>query len=412
MSDVLLIKNIGRLVTMVPAAVREGVLGVIPNAALRVRDGKIVWHGPESELLKVHSREEIIDACNGVVMPGLIDCHTHVVHAGWRQNEFNLRSEGKTYREIAKEGGGIASTVRETRLASTDELYESASLRIKEAMSRGTTTIEIKTGYGLDETSEAKIVDVIKKLKSESQMNIVGTSLAAHIVPAEHSDRRGEYLKFVIEKMLPYANASGAISACDVFVEEGAFTIDEAREIGKAAKKLGLAIHLHVDQFSDVNGGILASELGALSADHLDFTSEDGMRALEAAGVVGVVLPGASFFAGHGKFPDVRKMIDNNMRVAIASDYNPGTNPSLDLFLSATIAVTQMGMTCDEALLGITKHAAAALGLKDAGIIANGTRADIIILDAPDEYFPLYRYGVNFLSRTIIGGDLVSNLSA
>lgn len=393
---------------MIQGEGRGGPLGVIEKGALMCLGGKIAWIGRESDLSQTAGGESILDAGGGVVMPGLIDCHTHIVHAGFRQEEFNSRSQGRSYQEIAAAGGGIMSTVRATRAASFDSLLASARERMREAFSRGITTIEIKTGYGLDTDTEAKMIDVIGALSKAGPLNVEGTFLGAHVVPAEYGSKRGGYMRLVIDKMLPAAAKSGVITACDVFVEEGAFSADEAKEISLEAKKLGLKIHLHVDQFSDVRGGDLAAEIGALSADHLDCTSENGMLAMKKSGVVGVILPGPSFFAGRGKYPDARKMLGLGLKVAIATDYNSGTNPSLDLWMAATIAVTQMGMTCDEALMAITKNAAGALGFSDRGAISQGMRADLIILGAPDEHFPLYRYGRNCVRETIIGGSVVN----
>lgn len=400
------VTNIARLVTMEPGKGRDGPLGVVEKAAVRIRDGRIVWTGPESALPAVQSREEVIDAEGGVVLPGLVDCHTHLVHGGWRQHEFNLRSQGRGYQEIAAAGGGILSTVRSTRAATADELLSQAIARADEAVAHGTTALEIKTGYGLDLETESKTIDVIRMMGERHAIGIRGTSLAAHAVPPEFKDRRGNYVQQVIEEILPRAAESGVVSACDVFVEEGAFTPDEARAIARAGRRLGLALHLHVDQFHDGGGAALAAELSALSADHLDHASDAGIVAMRDAGVVGVILPGASFFAGRGHYPDARKMIDLGTTVAVATDYNPGTNPSLDLWLAATIAVTQMGLSCEEALLAITRHAARALALADAGAVAAGKRADLVVLDAPDEFFPLYRYGTNCVAKTIIAGEI------
>jgi imidazolonepropionase len=405
MNKTLVINNISRLVTMEPGPNRESKLGVIADAAMRIEGEHIAWIGRQADL-SASSNNDIIDAKRAVVLPGLVDCHTHIVHADFRQGEFNLRSQGKTYKEIAEQGGGIMSSVRSTRAALEEDLVASAKARLDEALSRGTTTLEIKTGYGLNFDAEMKMVRVIKELERTSPIKILGTFLGAHVVPAEYKDKRGEYVRLVVDKMLPAALASHAISACDVFVEEGAFTADEARSIAKKARELGLALHLHIDQFADGAGGMLAAELSALSADHLDHTSEESAGAMASKGVIGVLLPGASFFAGRGKYPNARMMREKGVKLAIATDYNPGTNPSLDLWFSATIAVTQMGMSCDEALLGITRHAALALGSADAGKIAKGLRADFIVLDAPDEYFPLYRYGVNFVKAVFVGGKL------
>jgi imidazolonepropionase len=396
-----LIKNISRLVTMNPASGRKGPLGVIERAALRIDDGLIAWVGSETECPKFDG--EVLDAHTNIVMPGLVDCHTHLVHAGSRQGEFKLRSEGKSYQGIAAAGGGIMSTVRATRDASREKLLAEAGARIENMLSRGVTTVEIKTGYGLTLEDEMKMAEVIGELAKKYPADIRGTFLGAHVVPAEYRGNREEYIRIVMEEMLPAI--SGLVSACDVFVEEGAYTRDEAIAICTKAKEFGLAIHLHVDQFSDGGGGKLAAEVGALSASHLDYSDGVGMRAMADAGVVAVLLPGASFFTGGGRYPDARKMIGCGVTTAISTDYNPGTTPSLDPLMNASIAVTQMGMTCDEALLGITKNAALALGLSDRGTIEVGQRADLAMFDAPDEYYLLYRYGENCLAGVMIGGD-------
>jgi len=401
-----LIKNISRLVTMEPGPGREGGLGVIKFASVLVEDGQIVWIGPETDQPPQVGGTEVIDARGMVAMPGIVDCHTHVVHAGFRQGEFNLRSQGKTYQEIAADGGGIMSTVRATRGASAAELAKSAMGRIGEALSHGITALEIKTGYGLDYDAEMRMVQAIDDISRATPVRVFGTFLGAHVVPAEYREKREEYVELVCGRMMRDAAEFEVITACDVFVEEGAYASEEAVRIANAAKALGLGIHLHVDQFTDVDGGKLAAELGALSADHLDRTSDAGMGAMAKARVVGVLLPGASFFAGRGHYPDARRMIDRGMTVAIATDYNPGSNPSLDPWMMATIAATQMGMSCDEALMVITKHAARALGRDDIGMIGEGARADMVLLDAPDEYFPVYRYGKSFVKAVIIDGDV------
>lgn len=402
-----LIKDISRLLTMEPGQGRMGTLGAIEDAAIIIDGGRIAWLGRGSDLPADAKGVAEIDARGMVVMPGLVDCHTHIVHAGFRQDEFDLRTQGKSYQEIAKEGGGILSTVRATRDASEDDLFRSAAYRIGESLSHGVTTLEIKTGYGLDYDSEIKMAKVIDTLCRTSPVRVMGTFLGAHVVPPEYKDRRGEYVNLLTERMIRDVARIDAITACDVFVEEGAFSADEARAIARAAKAVGLDIHLHVDQFTDVGGGELAVELGALSADHLDRLSDDGIDAMAKAGVVGVVLPGASLFAGSGCFPNARGMIDRGLSVAIATDYNPGSNPSLDPWLMATIATTQMGMSCDEALLGMTKHAAIALGLENSGRMETGLRADLAFIDAPDEHFPIYRYGTNFVKAVMVGGEFI-----
>ena len=406
----MLITNIGRLVTMVPAPGREGVLGVLEGAALHIEGDRIMEIGLVTD---VPAAEDVINVAGKVVMPGLIDCHTHMVHSGSRHREMKLRSEGKTYQDIARAGGGIMSTVTATRAAEGVDLFREAWGRADEALALGTTTLEIKSGYGLDVATELKIIEVIGRLKREHPLRLIATFMGAHVIPSDSKRRRADYVQLVINDMLPAVKRTGICQACDVFVDELAFTVDEARAICQAAKHLGFAIRLHVDQFSDTCGAQLASELGAKNADHLDHVSDKGIRAMVERSVVGVLLPGAAFFTGGRHYPPARKMIDMGLTVAIASDYNPGTNPSLNLWLAATIAITQMGLTCDEALRGITIHAARALGVEnECGTIEVGKRADLIILDAPDEYFPLYRYGRSTVEQVIISGKVVSPASS
>jgi len=427
MKQNLLVTNIGRLVTMEPKRGRDGPLGVIENAVLFAQDGRISWFGSKALWKKLSSRARqsfplprgervegegrffkelrMFDAKGGVVTPGLIDCHTHLVHAGSRQNEFLLRSQGKTYWEIAQAGGGIMSTVRATRAAKFDELYEISRERADEALKFGTTTMEVKSGYGLDLNTELKILEVAKKIDANHQINICPTFLGAHVVPQEYKNRRKDYVNLVIDKMLPAVAKKKLARFADVFVEEGAFTAGEAGVIAKAANKYGMRVKLHVDQFKDGGGGELAALLNAISADHLDYVSDRGIEAMQEANVVAVLLPGATFFTGGRHHVPARKMIDKGVRVAIATDYNPGTNPCLDLILTATMAVTQMGLTVDEAWRGITINAAASLGIeKDFGTIAVGKRADIVIFDAQDEYYVIYRYGKNRACAVSVNG--------
>lgn len=400
----MLIKNISRLVTMCPASDREGSLGVIANACLCARNGMIEWFGAQKDLPSKYENEIVVDAGGKVVMPGLVDCHTHLVFAGSRVNEFNERSQGKTYKQIAAEGGGIMFTVRATRAATEDELFFSAIERTNEAFRRGITTLEVKTGYGLDVETELKMARVIKRLQEIHKNSVFGTFLGAHAVPAEFKGRKEEYVEILLNEMLPKIAEVGSISACDIFIEEIAFSADDARRIAKRAAELGMKIHLHVDQFCDVGGAKLAAELSALSADHLDESSLEGLRLMKEKGVAAVLLPLATCFAGLSKYASARKMISEGLCVAISTDYNPGTAPSLNLFLSATVGVTQMGMTCDEALLSITKNAAQVLALSDRGEIAVGKRADVIVLECEHEYESLYWFGKNLVSQTFLAG--------
>jgi imidazolonepropionase len=392
----LLIKNIARLVTMNSPK-------VITNAAVFCEAGKVKWLGAEKDLPQNLNATETVSAEGGVVMPGLIDCHTHLVHAGSRQHEFNQRSQGVDYLEIAKAGGGILSTVLSTRKATAEQLYQAANERLKNAMKLGTTTFEIKTGYGLELKTELKMVEVIGRLQKDFPGRVHGTFLGAHVVPREYKNNRKAYLRLLLEQMLPQVAETRVCSACDVFVEEGAFTFAEAKQICTFAKELGFEIRLHVDQFADGKGGALAAELGALDADHLDYVSAESIAAMAKANVVGVALPGESFFTGGKNYPPARKMIDAGVKVAIATDYNPGTNPNYNLWLAGTIAATQMQMSLDEVLQAITVNAAQALKI-NAGKIQVGETADLIILAAADEYYPLYNYGTSHVRQVILAG--------
>lgn len=405
----MLLTNISRLITMEPGEGREGALGVIPDASVRLLGDSILWVGSRSELPVAEGEEEIVDCGGAIVLPGLVECHTHLVYAGSRENEFRQRSEGATYQDIAKAGGGILSTVGATRAASEDELISLAKPRADEALARGITTIEIKSGYGLDAACEEKILSAAQRLGREHAVDVVGTFLGAHVVPKEYRDNRGEYVRLVIEEMIPNLANKGLCRFCDVFVEEGAFDPDEARAIAGAAASCGLGRKLHVDQFGDGGGGKLAAEIGAVSADHLDHVCAEGIRALAKAGTVAVLLPTATFFVGGGHYAPARAMSDAGVKVALSTDFNPGSSPTLDLMLCATMGVTRMGLTTDEALLGITKHAAAAIGLEEeVGSIAPGKRADLVLFDAPNEDYLLYRFGTNFVSKVVKSGKIIT----
>lgn len=409
----MLIQNIGRLVTMVPAADREGALGVIPNAALWVQDGVVAWVGPARQLPDdAHGAESTaLDAEGSVVAPGLVDAHTHLVHAGSREAEFVRRARGESYQQIAASGGGILATVAATREAGEDALLTAAKRRAFEALCLGTTTVEIKSGYGLDAATELKLLRVVRALAGQLPQRFVATFLGAHAVPPEFRARRAAYVQLVCEEMLPAVAAEKLATFCDVFVEEGAFTPDEARTICAAATRHGLRPRLHVDQFSDGGGGALAAELGASCADHLDCVSDAGIAAMRTAGVVAGILPAASFFTGKGKYPPIQKLVDAGVPILLATDYNPGTAPTLDLFLCATIAVTQMGLDPDLAWAGITRIAAQSLGLADVGHLEVGARADVLILGCKNEYYPFYRFGSSAVRTVMCNGEVVWDVS-
>lgn len=400
----MLLTNISKLVPI------EG--EPIEKAALQISGEKIRWFGPEKQAPSVIASPkgkaiQKFDCEGGVLTPGLVDCHTHLVHAGSRQHEYKLRSEGKNYLEIAKAGGGILSTVQATRAAPLEQLYLEAAHRIGEAMIGGTTTIEIKSGYGLDVATELKMLEVIKKLQGEIPINIISTFLGAHTIPKEYQGRRKEYVDLVIREMLPAVAKLGGVDFCDIFVEEEAFSAEEARQMMGAAKKSGLKIKFHVDQLTAGRGAELAAELGAISADHLEKISEEGIRALKNAGTVAVMLPGASLFLGVKPAP-ARKLLDAGVPVAIATDYNPGTNPCLNLMLTATFGVGLLKMTAEEVWRAITINAAKALGMeKRVGSIAVGKLADLVLWDAPDEIYPLYRYSRDSVLHVFAKGQKV-----
>jgi imidazolonepropionase len=405
MKEYLVIKNIGRLITLSKSG--HGPLGVIEDATCIIHQERIMWIGKSKAAPKIEEDKcESIDAQGGTVMPGLIDAHTHLVHAGTREDEFARRTKGESYEEIARRGGGIMSTVHKTRLASFEELSISAIHRADEAFSKGITTMEVKSGYGLDLETELKMLKVTEWLNKNHPIDFIPTYLA-HAVPSEYKNQRLEYIEYIIKKILPEVSKKGLARFCDVFVDEIAFSTEEAREILSAAKSNGLKLKLHADQLSQVGAAELAAEVGAVSADHLEHAAQKGLEMMAEKGVVAVILPSASFFLNR-KPPDARRMIDAGLTLATSTDYNPGTAPSLDLFLSATMSSVMCGLEIDEAIKGITLNAAKALGLeKEVGSIEVGKQGDLIILDAPNEYMPIYRYGSNLVRQVIKTGRQV-----
>ncbi len=387
----------------------QGDIHPIANAALAWRSGRIAWVGPEAELPAEFADDEqvFIDwplSSRGLVIPGLVDCHTHLAFGGWRANEFVERIQGRTYQEIAAAGGGIASTVAATRAISSEALLDKCGLFLRQMLSLGVTTVECKSGYGLTVAEELRLLRVYRDLAAQGPQRIVPTLLGAHTLPPDMRDRRDAYVDLVIDEMIPAAAREGLAACCDVFVERGAFTVDEARRILRAARDAGLAVKLHADQLSDGGGAALAAQAHAISADHLEHASDAGIAAMAQAGVVAVSLPLATLYLGQAPMP-ARRFLAAGVPVAVATDFNPGSAPSAHLPLALTLACTMQRMTPAEALKGATLYAARAVGLEpEIGSLEPGKRADFAVLDAPSVDHWLYNFRANACRMTVIDG--------
>ncbi len=343
---------------------------------------------------------EIIDVTGKVIVPGFVDPHTHLVWAGSREHELEWKLEGKTYQDILANGGGILRTVKETRSVDEEELQSQTLKRFKKAMSHGTTTIEIKSGYGLEEETELKQLRVANWLKSFNLADIVVTFMGAHAFPEDLN--KYEYVEEVI-RMLPLVK--DLAEYCDVFCEEGAFTIDESREILEAAKLLGFKLKIHADEFGDTGGGRLGADLGVVTADHLAGSSLETIKMLSRSGAIGVLLPGTPFALLSDHYSPARKMIANNLPIALATDCNPNCYTE-SMQLVQQLAVFRMGMTPAEALVSSTINAAFAIGKTDRGVISEGWRADLLVCDVPDYRHLTYHFGINHVEKVIIGGKV------
>lgn len=398
--------NIATLVTC-PLEGGQAEIGLIRDAALAWEGETIRWVGPAKDLPAEFAGWERQSAGGRLVVPGLVDCHTHLAFGGWRADEFERRILGQGYLEIAKAGGGIASTMRHTREASEEVLAGRAASFLAEMRRLGVTTVEAKSGYGLSEKDELKTLRAYRSLQRTQSTRIVPTFLGAHIVPPEYRERREDYIRLLTDVLIPRIAAEGLARFCDVFVEETAYSVDEAQRIFDAGKRHGLRPKLHADQLSDGGGAALAAEVGAASADHLEYISEEGIRAMAEAGVVAVSLPLATLYLNVRPLP-ARKLIEAGVPVAVATDFNPGSAPSYHLPLALTLACTMQRMTPAEALKGATVIAAKAIGLeREAGSLAPGRRADFAVIDAPDVNHWLYHFRPNACVRTVIGGETV-----
>jgi imidazolonepropionase len=392
-----------RLVTMAdPASVTP-----MDRAAILAVDGRIAYAGPEADLPAATTGDiEAIDLDGRLVTPGLIDCHTHLVHGGDRAREFELRLAGASYEEIAEAGGGIVSTVAATRTAGEDSLVASALPRLDRMIAEGVTTIEIKSGYGLDLESERAQLRAARRLATERKVTVSTSFLGAHALPSEFQNDRAGYLALIRDDMLPAIAAEGLADCVDAFCETIAFSPKEVDGIFAAARRLGLKVRLHADQLSNLGGAALAARHGALSADHLEHTDEDGAAAMAAAGTVAVLLPGAFYFIRETKLPPVNLLRQHGVRIAVATDCNPGTSPLTSPLLALNMAATLFRLTVAECLAGMTIHAAAALGLaRDIGSIQVGKWCDLAVWDAESPAELVYRMGFNPLAARYWRGE-------
>ncbi|KMT55943.1 imidazolonepropionase [Pseudomonas fildesensis] len=360
------------------ATMAHGKYSIIEDAALVTAGSLIEWIGPRSQV-PTADYAQVYDLQGAWVTPGLIDCHTHTVFGGNRSGEFEQRLEGVSYAEIAAKGGGIASTVRATRAASEDELFASAHKRLRSLLRDGVTTVEIKSGYGLDLASERKLLRVIRRLGDALPVSVRATCLAAHALPPEYKDRADDYIDHICTEMLPALAAEGLVDAVDAFCEYLAFSPEQVERVFKVAQQLGLPVKLHAEQLSSLHGSSLAARYHALSADHLEFMTEEDAIAMAASGTVAVLLPGAFYFLRETQLPPMDALRKHGVKIAIASDLNPGTSPALSVRLMLNMACTLFRMTPEEALAGATQHAATALGMGDThGSLEVGKVADFV----------------------------------
>jgi imidazolonepropionase len=402
------LRNIGFLATC-RAQGPQGEVHPIPRAALAWEGDTIAWVGPEAELPARYASLPAEDAGGRLVIPGLVDCHTHLAFGGWRAAEFEQRIRGATYLEIAEQGGGIKSTMRHTRAADEAELVARASRWLEQSRQLGITTVECKSGYGLEADTELRLLRVYRRLAETQPTRIVATFLGAHVVPPEFTDRREAYVRLLVDELIPAIGRDRLAECCDVFVERSAFTIAEAREILLAGTGAGLSPKLHADQLTDGGGAALAAEVGAVSADHLEHASAEGIAAMASKGVVAVSLPFATLYLNQPPMP-ARRFLDAGVAVAVATDFNPGSAPSFHLPFAMTLACTLQRMTPGEVLTGATIVAARAVGREDSvGSLEAGKKADFAVIDATDVTEWLYFLRANACVRTVIGGRTVWN---
>ncbi|QRM57483.1 imidazolonepropionase [Sinorhizobium sp. BG8] len=384
-----------------------GGLGTVESGAVAASNGRITYAGPECDLPAELAKAEVVNDCEGRwITPALVDCHTHLVYGGNRAREFEMRLEGATYEEIARAGGGIVSSVKATNACSVDELVAAALPRLDTLISEGVTTVEIKSGYGLNIEAETRMLEAARRLGSLRPVRVVTSYLAAHATPPEYKGRNGDYISDVVLPGLDAAHAKGLVDAVDGFCEGIAFSTDEIARVFDHARKLGLPVKLHAEQLSDLGGAKLAASYGALSADHLEYLDESGARALAAAGTVAVLLPGAFYTLREKQLPPVKALREAGTRIAIATDSNPGTSPLTSLLLTMNMSATLFGLTVEECLAGATREAARALGLLgETGTLEVGKSADLAVWNIEQPAELVYRIGFNPLHSRVFKGQ-------
>jgi imidazolonepropionase len=382
-------------------ATMAGGYGLIENASVAVEQGVITFVGPAT------TKGGAIDCGGRLLTPGLIDCHTHIVYGGNRANEFEMRLNGAAYADIAKAGGGIMSTVRATRAASVEQLLVSALKRLDSLLAEGVTTIEIKSGYGLDVETEAKMLRVARKLATLRPVDVKTTFLGAHTFPQEFRENHEGYLNIVCNQAMPKIVSEGLADAVDAFCEGIAFSVEETETVFKAAKAHNLPIKLHAEQLSNLGGAKLAARYSALSVDHIEYLDAEGVESIAKSGTVAVLLPGAFYYLREKQSPPVAALRNHKVPIAIATDLNPGSSPVNSLLTTMNMACVLFGLTPEEALLGVTANAARALGLTDRGTIAVGQKADLVLWDAERPGDLSYPLGFNPLSAVIKNGELI-----
>lgn len=399
----LLLTNIGMLATPIGNQAKrgpaQGEIQILKDAWVLVENGVITRIGTGKP--PAVSEAQVVDAGGNLVTPGLVDAHTHLIFGGWRQNELGLKLHGKTYLEIQNAGGGIQSTTNATRQSTEEELTEKATRALEEMMGFGVTTCEAKSGYGLATEHELKALRVIRNLNNRHAMDIVATFMGAHLVPAEYKANREEYIRLVCEEMMPLVKEQGVARFCDVFCEADTFTVEESRQVLEAGLKYGLRPKIHADEIEAIGGSVLAGELGAISAEHLIVCPPEGIESMARGGVVACLLPATSFYLG-AVFAPARDMINAGVPVAMASDFNPGSCPCLNLQFVINLGCLKYRLTPEEVLTAVTLNAASAIDLADkVGSVEPGKQGDLVVWDAPDLDYICYRMGSN-LARTVI----------